>query len=98
MENVSHKSKTTAENKINQLKLSHSVHHFDGCLRLLNLFQVFALIRGQVRKLLHPLIFFVHIIVLRNVMLVQAINVNTDDKNFLETIPHNVLVLRIAKQ
>jgi len=31
-------------------------------------------------------------------MLVYAINVDTDDKNFLKAFPHNVLLLRVAIQ
>lgn len=98
MENVSHKSITTVKNVVNQLELSHSVHHFDGSLWLLDLLQVFALIWRNVRKPLHPLVFFVHILALRNIMLVQAVDVNTNDKNFLQTFPNNVLLLRISIQ
>ena len=98
MENVSHKSVTTVENVVNQLELSHSVHHFDGCLRLLDLLQIFALIWRNVREPLHPFILLVHIFVFRDIVLVQAVDVDTDDKNFLKTFPHNILLLRVSIQ
>ena len=98
MENVSQKSITTVKSVINQLKLSHSVHHFDGCFWLLDLLQVFALIWRNVRKPLHPFILLVQIFIFWSVMLVYAINVDTNDKNFLKAFPHNVLLLRVAIQ
>ena len=98
MENISQKSITTVKSVINQLKLSHSVHHFDGCFWLLDLLQVFALIWRNVRKPLHPFILLVQIFIFWSVMLVYAINVDTNDKNFLKAFPYNVLLLRIAIQ
>lgn len=98
MEDISQKSVATVHHEVNQLKLPDSEHHLDGCFWLLNLLQVIALIRGQMRQLLHSLILFVQIVVLRNVMLVQTVNVDTDDNQILKSIPNDVLSLVIPKK
>ena len=98
VENVSQDSVATVEDEINQLKLSHSEHHFDCSLRLLHLFQVVALIWREVWQFLHSLVFFVQVVVVDNIVFVQAINVDTDDDELLKAIPNDVLGLRVTEE
>lgn len=98
MENVSHKSITTDENVVNQLELSHGLHHPDRRLWLPDLFQEVALIRRQVREPLHSVLLLVLVIMFWKVVLVEAVNVEANDEDLLKAFPHNVLLLGVAEE
>lgn len=79
--------------------MSDSEHHLDGCFWLLDLLEVIALVRGQVRQFMHPFILFVQVVVFSwSVMLVQTVNVDTDDNHLIEAVPDDVLLLVMPKQ
>ena len=44
------------------------------------------------------LVFFVQVVVVDNIVFVQAINVDTDDDELLKAIPNDVLGLRVTEE
>ena len=50
------------------------------------------------RKLLHSFPLFGKILILRNVVLIQAVNVYAYDEELLKAIPDNFLLLRVSKE
>jgi hypothetical protein len=98
MEDVGHHPDGAVENEVNQLKLSHGMHHFNGCLRLLHLLKVLALVWGQVGQFLHTLILFIQVIVFRNIVLVQAVDVQANNENLLKAFPNDALRVVITRK
>jgi hypothetical protein len=46
-----------------------------------------------VRKLLHPFVFLVQVLILRDVMLVQVVDVYANEEQLLKTVPNDGLLL-----